>query len=120
MAGHDGVTRLVKNLTRAMSGDASFPVGAENGVIGAPVDLRISYNGQLGKIIVSESLLSMMGVAGQFAIARCKAKNYRFVSANVPQWQRVGNNGEFIHIFNGICWPWDNSIMPYPLLPLGA
>lgn len=120
MIGHDNVTRKIKTLTRSLSGDGPFvaPAG-QNGVLGTAVDNRFMQNGPLNKIMVSEALLSMMGVAGQFSIGRCKTKNLRFVSTNTVPYTRVGNNGEFVHLGNGICWPWDNAILPSPLLPFG-
>lgn len=120
MIGHDGVTRKIKTLTRSMSGDGPFLSATQNGVIGTQVDNRFMQNGPLNKIMVSEALYAMMGVSGQFAIGRCKSKILRFVSTNTPAYVRVTNNGAFIHVGNGVCWPWDGSILPYPLLPYGV
>lgn len=119
MIGHDAVTRKIKTLTRCLSGDGPFSA-TQNGVLGTTVDARLMSNGPLNKIMVSEALFSMMGVSGQFSIGRCKSKNLRFVSTNTVPYTRVGNSGEFIHIGNGVCWPWDGAILPTPLMPYGV
>jgi hypothetical protein len=124
MIGHDTATRKVRTLTRSLSGDG--PLTNQTGVIGSAMPLSISYSVgtaamlQTGRVVLSEALLSMMGVAGQYAIGRCKAKNVRFCSSNIPVGERVGESGEFLHLGNGVAWPWDNSIQGIPLLPLGT
>lgn len=118
MLGQDNVTRTVRTLVRTLHGDGSF--ANESGVPGHITDSRIAFNSRTGKVVASEALFSMVGTVGQYAIGRCKSKNLRFVGTAVPQYHRVGDAGEFIHVANGICWPWDNSILAFNLLPLGV
>ncbi len=114
MIGTDHTTRKINTLTRSLHGDGPFPVTLPtvmNGVLGTAVDERFVVNGALSKILASEALFSMMGVSGQFAVGRCKAKNLRFVSTNTPSMTLIEDRGTFLHVGNGVCWPWDGAIL---------
>jgi hypothetical protein len=61
--------------------------------------------------MMSDALLSSNN-AGQYALARARLRRTRFISPIIPQMQRLGDNGEWLHVGVGILWPWDNAILP--------
>jgi len=117
MAGFDGTTRTCQLMTKNFVGDGVtgtlYTVGPNlSGLLGTQI--------RTGKIIYSDALISSISTAGQYSLARAKLTRIAFTSTNVPNFHLVGDNGEFIHVGNGVLWPWDGSIMPYNLLPLGT
>jgi hypothetical protein len=114
MKGADGTTRTYKLLTRSTWGDGGTGMYGTNLTNSAAV-----MNDYWTGILMSDGILSCTGTAGQFSLARCRLRNVKFLGAFLPNYQRIGNSGEWIHINNGILWPWDNSQMPVNLMPLG-
>jgi hypothetical protein len=116
MVGYDNTTRYCKTLVKTLSGDGNCAVGVAMppGTFGgALVDQRLIFNGPRQKILMSDGLVAMIGTSGQFYLARAKLRNAKFINASVPAYHRVGNSGEWLHFMNGICWPWDNTILPF-------
>ena len=73
------------------------------------------YNTYQNKFLFSDVLLSNPTVASHYQLGRVRLRRVRALPPIVPQFERVGNSGEWLHVANGVMWPWDNSILPYNL-----
>lgn len=116
MVGFDGVTRSHELLSRNFVGDslnASYTVGFS-------LSSLLGYQNKFGRVITSDTIMSVSSAAGQFSFARAKMRPFRVSFGSLPPYFLVGNRGEFIHLVNGICLPWDGSILPYSFLAGGA
>lgn len=102
-------------LVKALRGDGLPDVFGQN-----LNDYRIGYNTVAGTVPISDSLLCLPGIQGQYSLARVRLRTVKFTGTQVPKHHRLGQNGEFIQLQNGICWPWDNTIQVLQLLPFGA
>lgn len=118
--------RSFRTLTKSLYADGTYPNSSGGSPSGqgtfgqSTSDYRIGYNTIAGTIPMAEGLLSQSGVANQFSFARARLRTVRFTGTHVPPHHRLGLNGEFIQLQNGICWPWDNTIMPQQLLLFGS
>lgn len=107
-------TRGYKTLVKAIRGDGTPDVFGQN-----LSDYRIGYNTIAGTIPISDAVLCLPDVANQFQLARVRLRTAKFTGTHVPKHHRIGLNGEFMQVSNGVCWPWDNTIMPLQLLLFG-
>jgi hypothetical protein len=82
--------------------------------------LGLFYNNLNYKLFTSDVVLGLPGVGGQFCMSRFRLRNVRVATVLIPQYQRIGDNGEWIHVCNGILWPWDNAQLPYSLFMGGT
>ena len=122
MVGTDFVTRHHNLLTKCLGGDGSSNAGVTpSGVVPGQgmISPLTGFNIFNGTAISSEVVLSTFATPTQFCYARCKLKNVRMAGPYIPSYHRIGNNGQYIHLINGVCWPWDNTILPYNLMPGG-
>jgi hypothetical protein len=123
MPGTDGVIRTQRLLSRNFSGDVNKPGSSntlgDNWAIGPNLPTFLGFQERTGQIVIGDALIASDS-AGQFYINRCKFRPFMFTTGGVPLYHLVGNNGEFIHVGNGILLPWDGSILPYNLLQQGA
>jgi len=123
MCGHDSDPgspsgrriRPYRTLVKAIRGDGTPDVFGQN-----LSDYRVGYNTAAGTVPMSDGLLSVVGVNNQFQFARVRLRTVKFTGTHVPPHHRLGTNGEFIQLQNGICWPWDNTIIPFQLLLFGS
>lgn len=107
--------RAHRTLVKALRGDGTpdvFGQGLSNPLIG--------FNTVAGTVPESNGVLGLPGVANQFSLARCQLRSCIFTGTHIPSYHRIGTNGSFIQIQNGICWPWDNTIIPQTLLFFGS
>jgi hypothetical protein len=117
--------RAYRTLVKAMMGDGLIQVNGGNlnpaqGVFGQDLsDFRLGFNTVAGTIPVSDGILCLPSVSNQFTLARARLRTVKFTGTHVPKHHRIGLNGEFIQMQNGICWPWDNTIIPVQLLLFG-
>ena len=115
MVGQDGVFRKYRTLCRSLMGD-----GASGYVFGTNMTNPIyGFNPLQNGIMTSGGLLCSIGQVGQYSYARARLRNVRFTGAFVPPYHRIGNSGEWLHITNGVLWPWDNTILPLNLMQNG-
>lgn len=120
-----GAVRNHRLLVKAMQGDGEIqvngsPVSPAQGVFGQNLsDYRLGYNTTAGTIPISDGILCLPGVANQWSYARCKLRTVKFTGTHVPKHHRIGLNGEFIQLQNGVCWAWDNTIIPVQLMLFG-
>lgn len=106
--------RPYRTLVKALRGDGTPDV------FGSLSDYRVGYNTITGTIPISDALLCLPGVSNQYSLARVRLRTVKFTGTHVPKHHRIGLNGEFIQMQNGICWPWDNTIIPFQLLQFGV
>ena len=73
------------------------------------------YNTFQNKFLFMDVLLSQGFNNGQYQMARVRLRRVRVLPPIIPQFERVGNHGEWLHVQNGVLWPWDNALLPYNL-----
>jgi hypothetical protein len=113
----DNVTRVSQLMTRNFVGDGTTGTAY---TLGPNLSALLSTQNRINRAIYSDALISNNASLGSFALARCKLRIIAFTSATFPQFHLFGDNGEFIHVGNGVLWPWDGSVIPNALLPLGT
>lgn len=113
----DNVTRSCQLITRNFIGDGT--VGTV-WTMGPNLTGNVNIQTRIGRVLYTEALIASNAAAGQFFLSRAKMRPIAFTGTAIPTFHLVGDNGEFIHVGNGILWPWDGSILPYNLLPLGT
>lgn len=114
-SGDSTTARSYRTLVKALRGDGTPDVFGQN-----LTDYKIGYNTTAGTIPISDGLLCLPGVTNQYQLARVKLRTVKFTGTHVPKNHRIGLNGEFIQLQNGICWPWDNTIYVNQILFYGA
>ena len=77
------------------------------------------FNPFNGKFNFTDLIAGTEDTAGQFQMCRFRLRRMRALPTIVPNFEIVGNNGEWLHIFNGVMWPWDNTLLTYNLFPVG-
>jgi hypothetical protein len=117
MVGTDGTTRANQLMTKNFAGDG---VTGTAYTIGPNLSGILAIQNRLGQAIISDAIISTVATAGQYCLTRGRLRTIAFTSSVFPSFHLFGNNGEFIHVGNGILWPWDGSLLPYGLLPLGT
>ena len=95
--------------------DTSTLAAATNGALNGAF-----YNTYQSKFLFSDIVLSNPLNIGQYQMGRVRLRRVRALPPIVPQFERVGNNGEWLHVVNGIMWPWDNTVLPYNLFLGGS
>jgi hypothetical protein len=118
MVGTDSVTRNHTTLVKCLAGDGPFNGGVVGGTLpGQNLNIPVvGFNPYNGTATSSECVLSTYSTPGQYCLARCKLKNVRISGIYMPSYHRIGNAGQFIHLTSGVCWPWDNTILPFNLM----
>jgi hypothetical protein len=113
MAGTDGTARRHRLLTKSLHGDGSgYANTVPTTIIGQQFgDTRFSQNAVRGLSVLGQVLMAQIGApATQFVLARALLRYVRMCPAAFPVMTRFTNPGQWIHIENGICFPWDNMI----------
>jgi hypothetical protein len=112
-------------LVRSPIGEYFFGSGAtlfgSDGNYGSFVSGRwnmIFFNPYLSKFFVSDVLLCQTSVLNQFSLSRVRLRRFKATAPIIPNFQRLGASGEWIHTTGGVIWPWDNAIVP-SLMPSG-
>lgn len=113
----DNVTRACQLMTKNFVGDGTTGTAYTFGPNLSPF---LATQNRTHRALYTEAIISNNAVAGHFALARAKLTQIAFTSSIFPSFHLFGDNGEFIHIGNGVLWPWDGSVMTYNLLPLGT
>ena len=107
----DNTTMQYFGMARRFDGvDLSTLVGATNGPLNGAY-----YNTYQNKFLFSDIILANPNNSGQYQLARARLRRVRALPPIIPQFERVGNNGEWLHVVNGVMWPWDNAVLPYNL-----
>lgn len=120
MAGTDGVARRHRMLVKCLSGDGNGETGRPTATLSFLGDSRLAVSPTLNKTFLSRILLAQVGAPNsQFNLSRAVMRMARICPNVLPSWIRVGDSGEFLHIQNGVCLPWDNVILGSNLTPFG-
>lgn len=77
------------------------------------------YNPISDKQFISDVILGKDST-GAFHMGRVRMRRWRYSPRQIPNYTRLGTNGEWLHVTVCISWPWDNAILPRNLLALGA
>lgn len=82
------------------------------------------YNGAMfnpftGKFFFTDLIAGTHDIPGQYQMARIRLRRMRAVPTIIPNFTIVGDVGQWLHIFNGIMWPWDNTLLTYNLFLAG-
>ena len=125
MAGSDNVTRLHRMQVKTMTGDGNAANGFGNNTIvsGSGInDVRLAYAFGEGSTMVSAIMLGQITTsATNFTRCRAFLKAMSACSSVVPILHKLGSNGQYLHIQNGVCMAWDNTTLATPntLIPFG-
>jgi len=107
----DNTTMQYFGAARRFDGiDINTMANATNGPVNGAY-----YNTYQNKFLMSDVVLQNTMIQSQYQLARVRLRRVRVLPPIVPQFERVGNSGEWLHVVNGVMWPWDNSILPYNL-----
>ena len=79
----------------------------------------VAHNPVTDKFFVSDVILAMIDSSTIWSMGRVRMRRWRMTTDLTPDFSRLGENGEWIKLNDGILWPWDNAILPQPLLPDG-
>jgi hypothetical protein len=121
MAGTDGVNRRHRMLVKCLSGDGNGEAGRPTGTISFFGDSRITIVPPLNKTFLSKILIGQVGSpSSQFSLARAVMRYARICPNTLPAWVKVGNSGEYLHVQNGICFPWDNCTLGSSLVTVAG
>jgi hypothetical protein len=120
MRGTDGTSRRHRMIVKCLSGDGNGENGRPTGTVSFMGDSRVSLSQTFRKTFLSKVLIGQIGSPStQFALARCYMRYARICPNTLPPWVMVGDNDEWLHIQNGICFPWDGVFLGSNLIPLG-
>jgi len=120
MTGFDGITRSHQLLSRNLVGDTANATVGPTYTVGFNLNSLLGFQKSLAQVVTGEAIMSVSSTAGQFSFARAKMRPFRLTFGGLPSFFLIGNSGEFIHLVNGICLPWDGAILPYNFLASGA
>lgn len=115
----DNSTRKHQSLVRCIAGEYwNTTMFAANSLDRQDLSRyrELHFNSFLNKVIMSDIILGLRAVSGSVNIYtpnRLRLRRSKLTSKAIPRFYRVGNNGEWLHIQNGILIPWDNAILPY-------
>ena len=69
------------------------------------------FNPFNGKFFFTDLVIGNGDNVGQYQLARVRLRRMRAVPTIIPNITIVGDHGEWLHIFNGVMWPWDNTLL---------
>jgi hypothetical protein len=120
MAGTDGVGRRHRMLVKCYSGDGNGELSRPTATAGIYGDSRIAKNHILNRALMSKVVIGQCGAPqSQFSLARATMRYARIISNLLPPWVMVGASNDWLHVQNGICFPWDGTILGTNLVPFG-
>lgn len=120
MAGTDGVIRRHTMMVKCMSGEGIGENSRPTGTINFFGDSRIAVSPPYNKTFLSRILLGQTGSpSSQYNLARAFIRYARVCPNQIPPWTKLGSSGEFFHIQNGICFPWDDATLGTNMIPFG-
>lgn len=120
MRGTDGTSRRHRMIVKCFSGDGNGENGRPTATVSFFGDSRLAVNQTFKKTFLSKVLIGQIGAPStQFALSRCYMRYARICPNVLPAWTMLGDNDEWLHIQNGICFPWDGVFLGSNLIPLG-
>ncbi len=124
MIGYDGNVHAWKTLVRSPMGTLvradytgnAYGAGQWQQFGSPPYRFAfINYDSFGQQFITTDGVLSL-STPGQFSMARARLRRVRFTTADLPYGARLGDlitdTNAWVHVSNGVVWPWDDSIMP--------
>lgn len=78
------------------------------------------YNLNDKSFLIQDLYLGHTRNSNSFSICRAKLRLAKFLLANLQRHSKVGKNGEWIAVKDGVLWPWDNAQLPRQLFKYGA
>jgi len=115
----DTVTRNHLPLTRSVQGIGTDSTASEGLAFNDNLDGDRGFNYPRGLGLTSPVLIGHHKTAGQYALARAQLRRMRMATTALPNYKRIGTNGEWLHLNTSILFPWDNTILPFNLMSLG-
>jgi hypothetical protein len=97
--------------------------GYPGATLGSVVNGRFNgsfFNVFTNKFLLMDALLGLTATSLQYSLARVRVRRVRFTAPIVPSFQRLGDLGVWLHVGNGVLWPWDNALLPYNLFLGGS
>jgi hypothetical protein len=120
MVGFDGTTRSHTLISRNLVGDtANASVGTAY-TVGPNLSTYLAFQAKSTQVMIADAFMACTSTIGQFSLARAKMRPFKLASSVLPQGYMIGTSGEFIHLANGLVFPWDSAILPNPLLAAGT
>lgn len=111
----DGVLRKSRGVARCVTGDCN-PFGGAG-----PLNSPRFVNAIQGKVLTTPLYIGQHGVSTHWSFVRNKLRKVMLTGGGAAtQATRIGTSGEWVHCYAGICWPWDNTILPYNLFLMGG
>lgn len=77
------------------------------------------YNVRSRKYVIQDVILSHHATLNNYALGRCQLRRTALATGPYQTMTKLGSNGEWLAVFGGILWPWDNSQLPRTLFPVG-
>lgn len=78
------------------------------------------FNAFTLKVPILEIVLGCRTTTGSYSLGRVQLRRGAFGINNWPVGQIIGDNGEWIHVGEGILWPWDNALLFTSIFPSGV
>lgn len=80
---------------------------------------NIWFNPFTNKFFLSDAVWGTDASGSEHTLARCRIRRVRFIAPIIQTMQRLGDQGEWLHVKNGILWPWDNAVLPASIFKQG-
>lgn len=114
----DGSTRKWRSMIRNPVGDyfnSAFFSSNSPGLLTTGRSNEMFFNQYTNKFIMFDLVLGLPSVTFQYSALRVRLRRMRWTANIIPSHTRLGNRGEWLHVHNGVLWPWDNAVLPYNL-----
>lgn len=121
----DGVIRNQYTVGRALGGGGNNSTNAAGSTGGYSPFMQVPGNSSanalsvvnpiLGTVLTTYGYLSYSGTIGQYSLARVKLRKVRFATISIPIYTRLSADGDYILLQQGVCLPWDKTVLPYPI-----
>jgi len=119
MVGYNDVNQRNRCVMRSLMGQSVSQQNI-NYIPGSQlVNPRLVFNLLTGKALMSDVALTQL-VSGQYEAIRCVLNRVKVSSPVLRQYHLLGNSGEWIHLWNGWCWPWDGTFLTSIMNPMGG
>lgn len=77
------------------------------------------YNQNFNNVLLFEIILGCRASSGSYSLGRVQLRRGALGLDHWPIGQIIGDKGEWIHVGNGVLWPWDNALLNTNIFPFG-
>jgi hypothetical protein len=77
------------------------------------------YNVFTKKFLFTDGVIGTVAAIDQQYMARARLRRVRFIAPIIPDMNRLGDDGEWLHVNGGVLWPWDNAVLPATIFHQG-